>query len=412
MVGLPLFHGLIRGGNDAVSLIGAGALHDFRPEDLAPQYGGYFVVAGLDGREMPLEGAANGFEHPVIQEHPPDDVGAQTLRLPLVRQGLHRRVSGGGKRLDAERPEGVIVRWLVRAQFAEIKLREKHALHRLFKKHLVDLPDCAISQHHIVNAGVRGVVCGLHDVFFPKVYPYGLALNQQAELSIQTEQFDESRAALNKLVADCGGYFEVASDYGGSYRDAYANRSGEYTIRVPAEKYSQFFNSAGDLGYITNSTESSEDVGERYYDTETRLKTQRTKQERLLALLEKAETMEDIISLENALSDVEYQIEQYSSELNRYDALVGFSTFNIYLNEVGRVTEEVGETASLGQRMAAGFQASVRGLSQGFQNFLIWASYNVFLLVVLAAVAVVAVVVGKRELKKIRKQNEKKSEEN
>ena len=122
--------------------------------------------------------------------------------------------------------------------------------------------------------------------------------------------------------------------------------------------------------------------------------------------------MEDIIALESALSDVEYQIEMYSSDLRRYDALIGYSTFNVCLNEVNRVTQEVGETSSLGQRMAAGFQASVRSLSQGFQNFLIWASYNVFLLVVLAAVAVVAVVVGKRELKKIRKQNEKKSEEN
>ncbi len=181
---------------------------------------------------------------------------------------------------------------------------------------------------------------------------------------------------------------------------------------MPAEKYDQFLSSTGELGYVTSKNESSEDVGERYYDTEARLKTQRTKQERLLALLEKAETMEDIITLENALSDVEYQIEQYSSELNRYDALVGFSTFNIYLNEVGRVTQEVGETASLGQRMAAGFQASVRGLGEGLQNLLIWVSYNVFLVAVLAVVAVVGVFLGRRELKKrLRKQNGKNTEE-
>ena len=102
---------------------------------------------------------------------------------------------------------------------------------------------------------------------------------------------------------------------------------------------------------------------------------------------------------------MEYQIEQYSSELNRYDALVDFATFTISLSEVGRVTQEVGETASLGQRMAAGFQASLQGLSQGFQNFLIWLSYNLFLAVILAAVAVVAVVVGRRELKKRRNRN-------
>lgn len=235
-------------------------------------------------------------------------------------------------------------------------------------------------------------------------------LIRRAEMEIQTERFDESIKTLNQMVASCGGYFENASVYGGSRRDAYASRQGEYVVRIPAEKYSQFFNSAGDLGYITNSSESSDDVGERYYDTEARLKTQRTKQERLLALLEKAETMEDIISLESALSDVEYQIEMYSSDLRRYDALINFSTFRINLYEVGQVTEDVGETASLGQRMAAGFQASFRNFGQGCQNLLIWMSYNLLLTILLAAVAVAAVIVGKRELKKLRERNNENSE--
>ena len=232
-------------------------------------------------------------------------------------------------------------------------------------------------------------------------------LIRRAELTIQTEKFDESEAALKRLTAECEGYFENASLYGGSRRDAYANRSGEYTVRVPAEKYDQFLSGTGNLGYVTNKAESSKDVGEEYFDIEARLKTQRTKQERLLALLEKAETMEDIIALESALSDVEYQIEMYSSDLRRYDALIGYSTFNVYLNEVNRVTEEVGETASLGARMAAGFQASFRNLGEGLQNFLIWVSYNVFLLVVLAAAAAAGVVIGKRKLKKLREQEKK-----
>ena len=239
----------------------------------------------------------------------------------------------------------------------------------------------------------------------------GAKLIRRAELNIQTEQFDQSLEALNQLVNNCGGYFESANLYGGGRRDAYATRSGEYVVRIPAQQYNLFLSSTGDLGYVNSKTESSEDVGTQYYDTETRLKTQRTKQERLLALLERAETMEDIISLENALSDVEYQIEMYSSDLRRYDALINFSTFRIYLNEVRQITEEVGETASLGQRMAAGFQASFRGLGQGFQDLLVWVSYNLFLTAVLIGVAVAAVVVGKRELKKVHGKSGKKPEE-
>lgn len=227
-------------------------------------------------------------------------------------------------------------------------------------------------------------------------------LIRRAELSIQTTQFDQAAEALQTLVEQCGGYFEQSSVYGGSYRDANARRNGEYVVRIPAEQYEKFLSASGNLGYVTQLTESSEDVGEQYYDTESRLKTQRTKQERLLALLEKAENMEDIISLENALSEVEYQIEQYTSTLNRYDALIGFSTFNIYLNEVSKVTQEVGEADSLGKRMAAGFRSSLEGLAEGSQELLVWVSYNVIVLAVLVVAVAVGGTVGYRKWKKAR----------
>lgn len=212
-------------------------------------------------------------------------------------------------------------------------------------------------------------------------------LIRRAELSIQTEEFDKAVDALNKLVSDCGGYFETSQLYAGSIRNTNASRTGEYVARVPAEKYGVFLSGSGSLGYLSNIIESSDDIGEPYYDTEARLKTQRAKQERLLSLLTQAATMEDIISLENALSETEYQIEQLSSTLNRYDSLVGFSTFTIHLNEVHKITEEVGEQASLGQRMGAGFASSLDSFVRGCQELLVWLSYNLLGLVVLAAVA-------------------------
>ena len=115
---------------------------------------------------------------------------------------------------------------------------------------------------------------------------------------------------------------------------------------------------------MASKTESTENISTQYYDTEARLKTLRTKQERLQALLAEAEVMEDIISLESALSDVEYEIEQYSSTMNQYDSLVSFSTIDLTLQEVTKVTEEPGETSSLGAKMAAGFSASLEGLKR------------------------------------------------
>ena len=195
---------------------------------------------------------------------------------------------------------------------------------------------------------------------------------------------------------------------GGSLRDQNAARYGNYVIRLPEENFSAFLDQSGTLGYVVRRSESSENVSQAYYDTETRLAAQRTKQERLQALLAEAEVMEDIISLESALSDVEYEIEQYSSTMNQYDSLVSFSTIDLTLQEVTKVTEEPGETSSLGAKMAAGFSASLEGLVDGFQGMLIWISYHVFGLVVLAAAGVV---IGRSILRKKRKESRKEGQD-
>ena len=70
-------------------------------------------------------------------------------------------------------------------------------------------------------------------------------LIREASLNVQTTQFDQALADLEQLVTQLGGYFQDAAVYGGTYRDVNANRSGEYTIRVPAEQYEQCLNRTG-----------------------------------------------------------------------------------------------------------------------------------------------------------------------
>ncbi len=230
-------------------------------------------------------------------------------------------------------------------------------------------------------------------------------LIREAELRIQTTEFEKSVSALEQMVTQMGGYFQNASLHGGSYRDANANRRGEYIIRVPAEKYDSFLRQSGVLGYVTYRDERTQDIGERYYDTQARLKTQRTKQERLLSLLEKAETMEDIIALETALSDVEYQIEQLSSTLNRYDSLVGFATIQLALNEVYEVSEEPGIPNSLGERMSRGLSSSLEGLVDGVQDLLVWLSYNIVVLALALPVGIGAGLLVRRKVRLRKKRS-------
>ena len=225
-------------------------------------------------------------------------------------------------------------------------------------------------------------------------------LIQRADYEVQTTDYPAAETALEALVERCGGYFEYQETSGGGYYESAARRWGSFTIRVPKEQYDAFTGSVGEVGHVVSQSGSAEDVGQNYSDIELRLQTQRTKQERLLALLEKAATMEDIISLENALSETEYQIEQYTSDLKRYDSLIDFATIELRLTEVARISDEPGEVAPLGARVASAFGEGLHSFGDGLGNLAVRLAYHAVGVAAFLAVLAGAGLAVRRRLRK------------
>lgn len=178
-----------------------------------------------------------------------------------------------------------------------------------------------------------------------------------ADLSLETQDFEKSAADIEKMTAEAGGYIESSGTYGDT-----GSRSANYTLRVPQEKFEQFYTQLGENMHVVSRSRSSEDVTEQYTDIETRLATLQTKHERLLSLLEKADKMEDIISLENALADCEYEIDSLTGSKRHYDDLVGFSTFYINLREVQTLTATADGTG-FGAQLTQAAKTGARGLA-------------------------------------------------
>jgi len=212
-----------------------------------------------------------------------------------------------------------------------------------------------------------------------------------AQLTIQTTEFDKSIAALAELTEKQGGYYETAQVDGGSYYNQYANRSAYFIVRVPKANFVAFRDSVSSVGHLLNISEDTQNVGEEYYDTEARLDTLQTKHERLLALLDKAELMEDIIKLESALADVQYQIDKYSTTLRRYDSLIDYSTFTIHINEVVEIKEEPSVQESFGTKLLASLKRGFSDFADTMESFAYWFARNVITLVILAIIIVVVV---------------------
>lgn len=192
-----------------------------------------------------------------------------------------------------------------------------------------------------------------------------------ASLDLETREFDSSVQSLSNLVSEMGGYFE--------YKDTnnYSSyRSLNCRIRVPVEKFNSFLDKVGETAHVTRRNESLDDISETYYDQEARLTTQRTKLDRLHELLSQAENMEDIITLESAISDTELEIEYLTGKLRKYDSLIGFSTIDVYLSEVYRLSNDDSIPETFGERFSAAISLGFRRGVEGIEDFTIGVAQN------------------------------------
>jgi len=227
-----------------------------------------------------------------------------------------------------------------------------------------------------------------------------------AHIELETTDFDEAAKGLTALMEESGGWFESSSqgNRGSGYR--YAN----YTVRVPVEHYREFLNQAGELCLLTYSEEYVEDVSEHYYDTQGRLKTQQIKLERLQSLLAKAELMEDIITIESAISETEQYIDDLSGTLQHYDARVDYSTIHVNLREVARLSNVEEPVVGFGAQFAAALSNGWKNFVSGMQDFAIGLAYSWMWVLVLIVVVVVVVRTLKGKKLRLFRRKDKKPE--
>lgn len=208
----------------------------------------------------------------------------------------------------------------------------------------------------------------------------GAKIIYTADMELESTQFDAAVAALADLTKELGGYYASSRlSNGGSYRTA------NYTIRVPADNYRDFLDRAGALCQLLDLYESTEDVSENYYDTAGRLETQQTKLDRLQELLRQSKGMEDIIALEDAISETEEEIDRLSGELRHYDRLVDYSTVTIQLREVYRLSDVEEPTQSFLSRIGGAFRAGWNGFVSGLEELAVALAYGWMWLILLAA---------------------------
>lgn len=212
-------------------------------------------------------------------------------------------------------------------------------------------------------------------------------LIRTVDLYTETEQYDDLLAALEVQIASLGGYVEYRYQYNGNVYEnrTYLRRSSTLTVRIPSDRLDEFITRVGESSNIVNKEERVEDVTLRYVDLESHRNALVTEQERLLELLEQAETVEDLITIESRLSQVRYELESMESQLRTLMNQVSYSTVYLSIQEVQRLspTEEVTIWGRMRQGLADSFYNLGMGFQNGFVGFVINLPYIVLWLIVI-----------------------------
>ena len=190
-------------------------------------------------------------------------------------------------------------------------------------------------------------------------------------MDLETRTFTEAIQSIQTAVAEAGGYIESQNQEGYSLgsRSRYQERYANIQARVPSAKLDEVARSVGGFCNVLSQSESMDDITDSYYDAQAHLKSLQIQEERLLAILEKADKLEDIITLESALSDVRYQIESLTASLRRMDSQVAYSYLNISLREVVEYQEVQEKPRSFGEQMREAFGDGMGDMVDGLQTF-------------------------------------------
>lgn len=196
-------------------------------------------------------------------------------------------------------------------------------------------------------------------------------LIRTVNMSVETKEFDSVMGTLEQRVTELGGYIESMDTNNGSiYGSVRSSRRASMTARIPANQLNVFLSEVSEISNVTRRTENVQDVTLDYVDLASHKKTLQAEHDRLLELMERAEYIEDIITIEQRLSNVRYQIESMEAQLRTYDNKVDYSTVYLDVNEVQELTPVQEET--LWERISGGFMDDLKKIGNGALEIVIW----------------------------------------
>ena len=163
------------------------------------------------------------------------------------------------------------------------------------------------------------------------------------------------------------------------------------TLRIPTAKADAFLKEIRENYEIKNFSENSKDVSDEYTDNESRLESARTALKRYQELLSKANSIDEILRVQDRIDDITADIESYEALKASYDSKVAYETIVININNP--IITEDNRWSDLSESLSD-------GMFLGFAVFLHVLIILLYCLPFIVAIIVIIVLVSRHNKKK------------
>ena len=216
-----------------------------------------------------------------------------------------------------------------------------------------------------------------------------------ANMSAETKNFDEFLSIVEGFLSEKGGYIENKET---NNNTDFSGRKCYLTIRIPETELDGLMKKIGENATVTYENIRANDVTDSYNDSERQIKVLETEQQRLLELLKKAESLDDILEIESRLTIIRYELSSYEQQIEEYDDSVSYSTLSLNVSEVER--ETVAKDDSFFTKVSEGFMTSISDIGHGFTDIAVGFLSITPYLVLIAIILLVAYFVIKAIIKR------------
>lgn len=140
----------------------------------------------------------------------------------------------------------------------------------------------------------------------------------------------------------------------------------QIVLRIKSERLNAFLDGLSEVGQVNGTQVTSDDVSLSYYDTTLRKETLENEYKRLNELLNSADNISDILTINKRLAEIESELQRLQNKLNSYDSLIEYSRLTITIYQKG----EEPKKATFGDKVSDAYGVSGK-IAEGFGIFLI-----------------------------------------